>query len=405
MAELKRSIRFPALVLYGTGTMVGAGFYALVGKVAASAGVLLPLALLVAATVALFAVLSYSELSKHYPMAGGAAVFAERGFNRRWVGSAVGWAVMLTGIVSAATLAHAFQNYLGVFVELPDWIVLLGFTLLLGALTAWGIEESVNVAVTITVLETVGLLVVAGLLLTLPQDLALPDTLLPGSDGDWLVIIPGVISGGFLAIYAFLGFEDMVNVAEEVQAPKKTMPRALLWSLGLTTGLYLLVSSIAVLAVPLETLVESEAPLADIVRAQGEGWRMFIGVAGLLAGVNGALVQFIMGSRILYGMADEGMAPRVFDKVNARTRTPIRSTIVVTVVIAVLAIGFPLETLARTTSFIVLFVFAAMHGAVLRLRLRAEGEWATGLPVWVPVTGLLIVAALLIFQVQHFLAG
>lgn len=404
MAELKRSIGFFALVLYGTGTMVGAGFYALVGKVAASAGALLPLALLVAAMVALFAVLSYCELSKHYPLAGGAAVYAERAFERRWIGSAVGFAVMLTGIVSAATLAHAFQNYLGVFVELPDWLVLLAFTAVLGGLTAWGIDESVNVAVTITVLETLGLLVVAGLLLTLPQDLALPESPLPGGNEDWLAILPGVVAGGFLAIYAFLGFEDMVNIAEEVNAPKRIMPRALLWSLGLVTGLYLLVSTIAVLAIPLDMLIESEAPLADIVRAQGEGWALFIGFAGLLAGVNGALVQFIMGSRILYGMAGEGMAPRVFDSVNPRTQTPIRSTVFVTLVVAVLAIAFPLETLARTTSFIVLFVFAAMHGAVIRLRLKAEGEWATGLPVAVPAVGILIILALLVFQVQQMLS-
>ena len=405
--QLKRSIGFFALVFYGTGTMVGAGFYALVGKVAGSAGALLPLALLVASIVALFAVLTYGELVKRYPRAGGEAIYAQRAFRRRWLGGAVGWAVMLTGIVSAATLAHAFQNYLGVFISLPDWLVLSLFVLTLGLITAWGIEESVTFAVTITALEITGLLVVAGLLVYVGVDS--PDAglsageLLPPDASGWWAVIPGILSGGFLAIYAFVGFEDMVNVAEEVEAPKNNLPKALLWALALTTALYLLVSIAAVLSVPLDVLVESEAPLAEIVRAQGEGWAKFIGFAGLLAGVNGALVQFIMASRVLYGMGGEGMAPQVFDSVAHRTRTPIRATVAVTLVIGVLAIGFQIEALARATSFVILMVFAVMHASVLRLKWTGDEEWREGLPAWVPAVGLVIVIALLVFQAQEML--
>lgn len=402
---LKRSVGQLALIFYGTGTMVGAGFYALVGKVAGEAGLLLPLALLVAAIVAGFAVLSYGELVRNYPLSGGEAVYVQRAFNRPWLGGAVGWAVMLTGIVSAAALGHAFANYLAVFVSLPDWLVLTTFTLVLGGITAWGIRESVLVAVAITVLEILGLLVVAGLLLFIDDAPSLPADwpALTGTnraDTSWAALLPGVISGGFLAIYAFIGFEDMVNIAEEVHEPERVLPRSLIAALLITTLLYLLVGGIAVLSVPLELLTESDAPLAEIVRAQGEGWAMFIGLAGLLAGVNGALVQFVMASRVMYGMSTEKMAPRIFDKVNSRTRTPLMATLAVTLAVGMLALAFPIETLARVTSFIILIVFGVMHASVIRLRFRSDAAWQGRLPAWVPALGLLVVVALLVFQVE-----
>lgn len=403
-ATLERSIGPIALVLYGTGTMVGAGFYALVGKVAGEAGVLLPFALLFAAIVAGFAVLTYGELVRNYPRSGGEAVYVQRAFKRYWLGGAVGWAVMLTGVVSAAALGHAFANYLTVFVTLPDWLVLSAFTLVLGGITAWGIRESVAVAVAITVLEVVGLLVVAGLLLIIDNGPRPPTELMAATDTNWLALLPGVVSGGFLALYAFIGFEDMVNVAEEVHEPERILPRSLIAALLITTLLYLLVGGIAVLSVPLDVLTESEAPLAEIVRAQGEGWAMFIGLAGLLAGVNGALVQFVMASRVLYGMSSEDMAPRLFGSISPRTRTPLIATLAVTLVIGLLALAFPIETLARITSFIILTVFGVMHASVIRLRFRSDAEWQGKLPVWVPALGLLIVVALLVFQVQS-LAG
>jgi len=392
---LRRSISLPALTFYSLGTMVGAGFYALLGEVAAIAGPLTPWAFLAACVTALFAVLTYAEFVTRYPRSGGIAIYAQRAFRGNRIGAIVGWAAMATGIVSAAALTHAFAGYLGEFVRLPDWLVFIAFTFVLGGLAAWGISQSVAIAVTITVIEVAGLLLVASVVLV---------------SGDWQGVEPvellpslsafdagAILIGGFLSLYAFIGFEDLVNVAEEAHRPEYAMPRALVYSLIVTALLYVGVSLVAVLAVSMPELQGSEAPLADVVRGRGAGWATLIGLIGLLAGINGALVQIIMASRVLYGMAREDMGPSWFDSVHPKTRTPVRATILVMLIVLVLALAFEIVTLAGITSFIILLLFAVLHIGLLRLKRRApRSEGALVLPAWVQWTGLVTIAVLLL---------
>ncbi|MFQ6023910.1 MAG: APC family permease [Acidiferrobacterales bacterium] len=394
--ELKRSLSLPLITFYGLGTIIGAGIYVLIGEVAGRTGMFAPIAFLLAAVIAAFTAFSYAELSARHPRSAGEAVYVEEAFHRPWLSGLIGWAVVLIGIVSTATLANGFIGYLKLFVVMPDWLVISTLVVALGLLAAWGISESVWTATVITLLELFGLLIV---LFVAGDSLgALPDR--------WLELVPpleahtwlGIAVGAFLAFYAFIGFEDMVNVAEEVKNPRRNLPLSIILALCISTGLYLLVAMTAVLALPVDLLAQSDAPLATIIEQRGHK-SVGIGLISLIAVVNGALIQIIMASRVMYGMSRQHIAPRVFSLVNPRTRTPVRATAVLTVTVLVLALWLPLVTLAQATSFITLIVFALVNLALWRLKLQGPPpSGAPSYPLWVPVMGFALCIGLIALQ-------
>jgi APA family basic amino acid/polyamine antiporter len=389
------------LTLYGLGTIIGAGIYVLVGEIAGHAGVFAPVAFLVAAVVAAFTGFTYGELAARLPFSAGEAVYVNTAFQRKWLSALTGWAVVLTGVVSAAALFNGFSGYFLVFVQLPEWWILVVLAVVLGGIAAWGIEQSAWFAAILTVLSVLGLvwvLVVAFSSIEVAS-LDLGYLLPPLNTAAW----SGIFIGGFLAFYAFVGFEDMVNVAEEVQQPERTIPRAIFIALIISTVLYALVAFAAVLTLPIDELQHSRAPLVDMMAVQGKGAEQGIAVLSLMSVVNGALVQIIMASRVLYGMAQRDMAPVHFGHVNAATRTPLLATGVTALVVLVLALWLPVGTLAQVTSLIVLLVFAVMHLALLRLKVmdpRPEGVNVIH-PTW-PAIGLLLSLGLILFRGLSF---
>lgn len=396
--QLKRSLSLTLMICYGLGTILGAGIYVLVGKVAANAGLFAPIAFIVAAVVATFTGLSYAELAARFPRSAGAALYVQQGLNRVWLSVLAGFLIILTGIVSAATLANGFVGYLHVFIALPDWLIITLLILTLGLIAAWGISESVTVAAVITAIEIAGLLLILGVagdsLAALPE--RLPELLPPLEVQAW----QGIMLGAFLAFYAFIGFEDMVNVAEEVKDPQRTLPRAILISLGVATVLYVLVALVAVLALPLPELTQTRVPLALIYERATGAAPWLISVISLFAVVNGALIQIIMASRLLYGMSREGWLPAIFGRVHDRTRTPLLSTVVITAVVLILALWLPLVTLAKATSYIILILFALIQFALWRIKRRAPA----GYPLWIPVAGFFTTSGLVIVQTVSLLS-
>jgi APA family basic amino acid/polyamine antiporter len=391
---LKRSIGLGLLTLYGLGTILGAGIYVLIGEVARVAGTATPSAFLMAGVLAAFTAFSYAELSARLPRSAGEAAYVREGFASPRFAQLVGWAVVATGMVSAATIARGFVGYLAVFVPLPPVPVIFVLVLLLGGLAFWGINESLRTAALITGLEIAGLVLVCW---------AARGEL--GATGvTWAAFLPvtsgttwaGVLAGAFVAFYAFIGFEDMVNVAEEVRRPERTLPAAILLALVISTTLYMLVAIVATLSVPLQRLAASDAPLAEVVAAGGYSPTV-IALISMLAVVNGALIQIIMASRVLYGMAAQGLVWSPLGRVHRRTRTPHLATLAATAAVLALALVFPLETLARITSFIALAIFAAVHGALLSLKRRAEPSPFT-VPAAVPQIGFLLCSAMLLYQ-------
>jgi len=395
--ELKRSLSLTLITLYGLGTILGAGIYVLIGKVAGLAGMYAPVSFVVAAGIAALTGLSYAELSARYPKSAGEAVYVQEGLHVRALSVLVGVLIVLAGIVSAATIANGFVGYLHVFVAVPAWAVIIALVLGLGALAAWGISESVIAASFVTLIEVGGLLLILGVAGSTLAELPARFTELipPPRAGVW----QGILLGAFIAFYAFIGFEDMVNVAEEVKNPRRILPLAILIAIAISTVLYLMVALVSVLALAPAELAGSEAPLALIYQRATGSAPTLIGLISLFAVVNGALIQIIMSARVLYGMSREGWLHGAFGVVHPRTRTPLLSTVAVTLAVLALAIWLPLVTLAKATSFIVLIVFALINLSLVRIKRRdprPAGLWIY--PLWVPVAGFLFSGGFLLLQ-------
>lgn len=383
---LRRTLSLPLTMFYGLGNILGAGIYVLIGQVVAHAGGLAPLSFLLASLLACMTAFSYAELSARFPLSAGEAVYVQEGLGLPALSALVGLLIVLAGVVSAATILRGFTGYLQVFlpVQVAPSIVLL--VLLLGGLAAWGIAESVRVAALITVVEIAGLLLV--LYVAAPAVLAAdpvwPDFTPLTVSGAW----HGIFLGGFLAFYAFIGFEDMVNVAEEVRRPERNLPRAILLALLVATLLYFLVALAAVIAVPADRLAASDAPLAWLYQYLTGREPVVITLISMFAVINGALIQIIMSSRVCYGMARRHWLPAVFGRVNAATRTPLLATLIVSLLVLLMALWLPIGTLAKSTSYFLLLVFSLVNLSLWRLKRRsAAPQGIIDIPLWIPAAG------------------
>lgn len=394
--SLKRSLSLTLMIFYGLGTILGAGFYALIGKVAKHSEMYTPLAILVAAIIACFTAISYAELSSRYPVSAGEAYFIEKAFHQKWLSKLIGWLTILTGLVSAAAIAHGFAGYFQIFIKMPEWYIITGLILILGAIAAWGITESVIVAMVITLVEIFGLLLVVYVardhLTKLP---IFYKQMLPSLNWvEW----SGIFSGAFIAFYAYVGFEDMINVAEEVKNVKKTLPHAIFIAMASASLLYLLVAVTVVLALPIEDLAQSKAPLALVIEHQGYSPNI-ISLISLIAMVNGALIQIIMGSRILYGLANQKCAPSFFGRVNVKTQTPLLATLTIVIVTIIFAICFRIETLAKITSGILLCIFTFINLSLIIIKKTTKPQAGCACySILFPIVGLVISILFLAIQ-------
>ncbi len=395
-AKLKRRLTLPLLTLYGLGVTIGAGIYVLVGATAAKAGVHAPISFLLAAVVVGFTGFSYCELTTRYPVSAGEAAYVREGFNSRMLSLIIGLLVVASGVVSSAAVAIGAAAYLQAFVPFSPQLLTALVILVVGLVAVWGILESVALAALFTVIEIGGLgLAVYFGLRSRPEVLADFSNLMPPFElGVW----GGIVSAGLLAFFAFVGFEDIANVAEEVKEPRKTLPRGIILTLILATIIYFIVVSVVVLVVPMHTLVGSSAPLALIFDGAGPMARGSFNVIAVVATVNGALIQVIMASRVLYGLAAQGSLPRILANVNPLTRTPLPATALIVGIILLLAYFLPIAELAKTTSMIVLVVFAFVNLALLRLKWSEPAPPAAvfRVPVWVPRLGFATSSLLLL---------
>jgi amino acid transporter len=402
---LRRALSLPLVTFYGLGNILGAGIYVLIGKVVGEAGLFAPLSFLLAALLASLTAFTYAELSARFPLSAGEAVYVQEALGIGWLSSAVGILLVLAGIVSAATIMKGFAGYLQVFIPLPAGMAIVLMVVMLGGLAAWGIAESVALAALVTVVEVAGLLLIIGIAAPGMVTLGSLAAELPPVTGT--TVLPGILMGAFLAFYAFIGFEDMVNVAEEVCHPERNLPRAILLALLISSVLYLLVSLAAITAMPADRLAAVDAPLAVMYEYVTGREPLLITLISMLAVVNGALIQIIMASRVCYGMARQRWLPACFGQVYPRTQTPVMATLIVAVLVLLAALWFPIEALAKATSFFLLIVFALVNLSLWRLkRCRAIAEsGAFCVPCWVPVTGFFASIAFVGLQAVLELAG
>jgi len=371
---LRRVISTRMLLVFVVGDVLGAGIYALVGEVGAEVGGAIWTAFTAALVLAVLTAFAYAELVTKYPQAAGSALYVDRAYKVPFLTFMVGFAVMCSGIASASTLSRAFAgDYLDQFVELPLIAAALGFILVVAAINLRGIAESVKVNVLLTCVEVIGLLLIV----------AVGVAALGDGDADFgrnfefkegESVFLAIIGGASLAFYALIGFEDSVNVAEETRDPARAFPRALFGGLAIAGVIYLLVTMTASMVVPTGALSDSSGPLLEVVE-RGPldiSLKLFAFIA-LLAVANGALINMIMASRLVYGMARRDIIPPVFASVLSERRTPHLAIALTTLIAAVLISTGDISELADTTVLLLLSVFAIVNVTVLVLR-RDEVE-------------------------------
>ncbi len=386
--KLSREVGFVLLLLYGMGNILGAGIYVLIGKVVGIAGYFSVIAFLLASIVALFTALSYMELASRYPVSAGEAVYIQEGVGSRNLSIGIGVLIAIAGLVSSATLVHGFVGYFNQFVQINAELLMTLLIIILVGISIKGIKASVIVASILTIIEVFGLLMIIyyGFDGIINVKISLSEFIPKFNFSDLSVIF----LGAFLAFYAFIGFEDMVNIAEEVKEPSKTYPKAIVLALAISTLLYILVLFVSFDTLSIEELKNSTAPFADIYKNLTGRDPVLISIIGMLAVINGALIQIIMASRIVYGMAGKGWLPSYFSAVSARTKTPIKATLLVGLVTITFTLLFDLVSLASFSSLLILTVFTLVNVSLIRIKsTRTQPQGVIQIPLWIPWSGVL----------------
>ena len=362
MSELTRHMGLFHLTMYGVGLILGAGIYVLIGEAAGFAGNSMWISFLLGTVVAIFAGLSYAELSALYPKAAAEYTFVKNAFKNHFFGFIIGWLTAITSIIVAATVALGFGGYLTQFVDLP---ITIGAILLIGILSIVnfiGIKESAWANTIFALITAAGLVLIIFLgFIIEPVE---PVDYFEAPNGT-----TGIILAFVLIFFAFIGFEDMANVAEEVKRPRKTIPRAIILSVVITGGIYVLVSLSVVRILNWEELAASSAPLADVAHSVlGINGSVTLSLIALFATASTVLITLVAGARILYGMAKSNSLPQILGRIHPKTKTPW----IAVIVILITSVGFSfvgdIVIIANIVVFAVVITFAAINLAVIVLR-------------------------------------
>jgi APA family basic amino acid/polyamine antiporter len=413
--ELKRVMGPGLLLLFIIGDILGTGVYALTGDVAAEVGGAAWLPFLVAFMIAMVTAFSYLELVTKYPQAAGAALYAHKAFGVHFVTFLVAFIVMCSGITSASTASRFFaSNFFKGFGL--DWgttgvvVVAMLFMVLVAAVNLRGVGESVKLNVVLTIVEITGLMLVifVGLwAFTQAGDAVDFSRVIAFDTAEDKNAFLAVTTATSLAFFAMVGFEDSVNMAEETKDPVKIFPKMLLTGLGIAGVVYIVVAVVAVALVPVGTLEASETPLVEVVKAGAPGLPIekILPFISMFAVANTALINMLMASRLIYGMARQHVLPPVLGTVHPSRRTPWVAIVFTTAIafglilyVTAFAGDKAISTLGGTTSLLLLAVFAVVNVAVLVLRKDVQadqGERSDGggggnhfkTPTWLPWVG------------------
>lgn len=394
--SLERSLGLGLLVLYGLGVTVGAGIYVLIGTAAERAGPHAPLAFVVAAVVMGFTAATFAELAGRMPVSAGEAAYVRAGFGSSLLALVVGLLVIAAAVVAAAAITSGSVGYIRTFVTASPTLLAVLVLLVMGSIAAVGMSTSAWVAAVMTLIEIGGLLLIIAVGFWTRPDLinglahAVPAT---GDGAAWA----GVFAASLLAFFAFIGFEGLVNVAEESKDPARTLPRAIFLTLGLATLFYILVILVALAAVPRTELAASGAPLALVFERVTGAPAGVVAAIAIVATLNGIIAQIVLAARVAYGLAQSGSLPARLAEVHPWTRTPLLATGLATLAAIVLATLLPIDRLADLTSRIMLVIFILVNGALVAIKWRSEPAPAGTfvVPMWVPVGGLATCALLL----------
>ncbi len=405
--QLHRGISPRMLLFFVLGDILGAGIYIRVGSVAGEVGGAIWSAFLVALILAAFTAASYAELVTKYPGAGGAPLYCNRAFRKPFFTFLVAFAVLASGITSACVAARSFgsrymASLLGVEID-PLTTALIGaaFILVIAVINFIGVNESVKTNIALTIVELGGLIIIMIIgAAAIFSGSGQVDTTRPFTFAADTNVALAILAGTAIAFYALIGFEDAVNMAEETQNPHRVFPRALLGGLLAAGVIYLIVSTIASAVVPTNTLAGNETgPLLEVVDQGplGISPRIFSLIA-LIAITNTALLNMVMASRVVYGMARQGIIPDVLSRTHSSRRTPYVAIIFTTLLALALVTTSTVSDLADTTVMLLLIVFVIVNGSVLLLRRDPVNHPHFTTPTVLPVLGILS-CLLVLYQV------
>jgi len=358
---LRRELGLLEVTISGVGIILGAGIYALLGEATALAGNAVWMSFALAALVALLTGLSYAELSSMYPRAGAEHEYTMQAFGRQ-VAFVIGWLIILSGIIGAATVSLGFAAYFRALSGLPEVPSSLALLAVLSAILFLGVKESAWVAIIFTLIEAAGLAVV--IVLGLPE-LGQVDYLETARG------TAGIFQAAALIFFAYQGFEEMVKLSEETRQPEKTIPRALILAVCISIVLYIAVAVSAVSVLGWERLGQSGAPFTEIARA-AFGGRAFVimGIIALFATSNTVLLMLLAASRIIYGMSSSGSLPRILSSVHPRTGTPRRAILAAAAISCCFVLLEDIAFVANVTNFTLFVTFVTVNASLILLRFR-----------------------------------
>lgn len=411
--SLQKTLGGWQVLFYGLGSMLGAGVYALIGRAAENLGNSVWLAFLVAMIAAMLTGLSYACVGSRYARAGGAAYVTHRALDKPWLSYIVGIAVMMSGLTSMATGSQAIaENLEKAFgIVLPIKLAAIGLVFLVGCIIYRGIRESMWANIICTVVEASGLLFIIAVGMKYWGSVNYLE-----SAGDTAAGGPGsgitlalVMQGAVLTFYSFIGFEDILNVSEEVKNPKRDVPFGLIGAMILATLIYMAVAITAVSVVPWRELAASKTPLMEVAH-RAAPW--FKGVDGVYIGItifaigNTALLNYLMGSRLLYGMSRQGLLPKILGKVHPVRRTPHVAIFVLFGIVSALILSGSVKQLAESTVLLLLTVFTVVNVSLVVLKLRKNEErGGFEVPIIVPALGALVCGTLIITRLNTALTS
>jgi amino acid transporter len=391
-----------ALIIYGVGDMLGSGIYALIGKAAGVMGNAVWLAFLASMVAALLTGMSYASLGSRHPRAAGVAFIAQRAFGFPFLSYVLGLSVVASGLTSMATQSRAFAGYflgvlgLGTSETVATLTVVLGFIGILTYINFRGMKESTWLNFLCTSIEAGGLIIVIAFGIRYwTGSINYFET--PAGFTASAITFPLVLQGAVLTFYSFVGFEDMLNVTEEVKNPERNFPIAVLAALGITTVIYMAIAITAVSVIPYAELAASGQPLVDVVK-KAAPWlpSIVFSFIALFAITNTALLNYIMGSRLVYGLARQGLVPKSLGSVHPRRHTPHIAIFTLAIVVVLLALSGDVGQLASATSVLLLCVFICVNAALIVLKRRPqEPRGLFEIPIIVPAAGIVMCAVIL----------
>jgi amino acid transporter len=403
--ELRRVMGPKLLLLFIVGDILGTGVYALTGEVAAEVGGAAWVPFLVAFGIAMVTAFSYLELVTKYPQAAGAALYTHKAFGVHFLTFIVAFTVMCSGITSASTASRAFASNLakgfGLDAENTTLItvVALSFMALVAAVNLRGVSESVKANIVLTCVELSGLLLVifVGFYAVTAGKTDFSRTMVFDSPSDKSAFL-AVTAATSLAFFAMVGFEDSVNMAEETHDPVRNFPKMMISGIGITGIIYILVALFAVAIVPVGVLGDSDTPLVTVVETAAPGVPIdtLLPFISMFAVANSALINMLMASRLLYGMARQEVLPPFLGRVHATRQTPWAAILFTTAIafgliwVVTNRTGEVIGALGGTTALLLLGVFTIVNICVLVLRKDVKDRPHFVTPTFLPVVGAVL---------------